>query len=787
MSSDQAQFGSGAPPPPGASGPPHFSHHQQQRLGDPFAVKLTRGTSCVLCQQRKVRCDRSKPCANCVKAGVDCKVVPPQPPRRRKRRLQDCDLVGRVRRYEALLAEHGIKFDALGHDSRSERRDSEDVDELETDFAGLRTTPEPYSSSSNMTRKPDNEQFLQNSSEEEEEESPIHHAYDVMFTNDDGFPFVFTGRQTSTTDYHPSPVQIFQLWQTYIDNVNTLLKITHVPSIQAQIIQASSDLQNAPKNIEALMFAFYTVAVQSMEAVDVYRMFRQSKREVSGRFLAALQQALLNAGFMRTTDFISLQAYVLYLFAVRWVIDPRQVFCLIGIAVRIAQRMGLHLDPAGYGLPPFEVEQRRRLWWTIASYDRRIGEITGSTVTAISGGGDCKLPLNVNDSDLHIDGTELPAPHNGPTEMLFALTRFEIATAVASDSDRDSAKANPDKASPSSSSASQGASPSSIKQGASVPTIRIAGQDSPTYTFDGFCAHMEGTYLQHCDPKIPLHFFTITMTRQTLSKMRVLGYLTRMYNGERPLMEAERDSLFLLSIQMVEYDNVVHASESLKPFKWFTAHHFPFPAYIFLVQELRQRCYGLTVERAWDAISSNHDLRGMIHNVHNPLHAAFGRHFIKAWDAHSEACVANGRDVPIPPPFVTVLRQRLEMTRKEKSQDAGSVASDTQFETAASRGGASFDANAMLTSSSSTAYSMGSGGTSTTGGSSMGMSTTPIHDVSDMDWSYVVSDFPPVMGLASGIQGIQNFAPSGPNPPGPGRRMGGMGPGGPGCGAGGMF
>lgn len=474
--------------------------------------------------------------------------------------------------------------------------------------------------------------------------------------------------------------------------------------------------------------------------------------------------------------------------------DPRQVFCLIGIAVRIAQRMGLHQDPAGYGLAPIEVEQRRRLWWTIVGHDRRIGEITGSTVTALSSGGNCKLPLNVNDSDLHIDGTELPKPHDGPTEMLFALTRLEIAMAVASDSNRDSAKINPEQASPSASSTFQGsaAPPPSCSSNVFLPTIRVAGQDSPPYTFDGFCAHMEEAYLRHCDPKIPLHFFTMTMTRQTLSKMRVMVYLMRMYDRERPLEETERESLFLLSIQMVEYDNVVHASESLKPFKWFTAHHFPFPAYMFLVQELRQRCHGPAVERAWQAISANHDLRGMVHNINSPMYAAFGRHFVKAWDAHSEACVANGREAPITPFFVALLRQRMEIRRKERQHDADLATLDSQSEAADSRGSTSTHQNVIFTSSPSAGHSLQvNNGSSIHGGTGMSAGIAPNQDICNMDWSHLVSNYWPDVGFAPGFQGFPNFAPFGPGLPGPCHKMGGMSSAGPGSGgdgdAGGMF
>ena len=278
-------------------------------------------------------------------------------------------------------------------------------------------------------------------------------------------------------------------------------------------------------------------------------------------------------------------------------------------------------------------------------------------MSALSTGGDCKPPLNVNDSDLHIDGKEMPTPHSGPTEMLFALTRIELAMAVSSNSNRDSHKINNADKTP------------NVREGKPGPTIRLAGQDGAAYTLDGFFAHIEGTYLRHCDPKIPLHFFTLTMTRQALCKMRVIGFLVRMHDAEAmPLEEIERDSLFLQAIQMIEYDNVVLSSESLQAFKWYTMHYFPFPAYMFLVNELRNRMAGPVVERAWDAITKNHDLRGLLNKQHNPMHVAFGGLFIKAWAAHEEASRNSGKDVE-EPEFITVLRDRAEKAKRARAEN----------------------------------------------------------------------------------------------------------------------
>lgn len=133
-----------------------------------------------------------------------------------------------------------------------------------------------------------------------------------MFSHN-GFPFIIGGQPGPITGLHPSTIHIFQLWQIYIDNINPLLKTTHMPTVQGQITEASSCIEKAPKNIEALMFSIYLMAITSMEEDDVQRTFREPKQELLGRYHGATQQALTNAGFMRVNDPILLQAYVLYL------------------------------------------------------------------------------------------------------------------------------------------------------------------------------------------------------------------------------------------------------------------------------------------------------------------------------------------------------------------------------------------------------------------------------------------------------------------------------------------
>jgi hypothetical protein len=75
--------------------------------------------SCVVCTQRKVRCDKAKPCRNCLKAGIACEVAPPAPPRRRKRKLDERELVKRLAKYEELMDRNGVEYRSAENDLES--------------------------------------------------------------------------------------------------------------------------------------------------------------------------------------------------------------------------------------------------------------------------------------------------------------------------------------------------------------------------------------------------------------------------------------------------------------------------------------------------------------------------------------------------------------------------------------------------------------------------------------------------------------------------------------------
>jgi hypothetical protein len=115
------------------------------------------------------------------------------------------------------------------------------------------------------------------------------------------------------TSLHPSTVHIFQLWQAFLNHVNPITKLFHAPTVQQQLLTAAADLTNVSKSMEVLMFAIYSSSVSSLSNEECLQMFGESKQILSARYQLGAQRALVNARFLKTTDLVVLQAYLLFL------------------------------------------------------------------------------------------------------------------------------------------------------------------------------------------------------------------------------------------------------------------------------------------------------------------------------------------------------------------------------------------------------------------------------------------------------------------------------------------
>ena len=100
---------------------------------EPQTAKISKGLACIFCQQRKIKCNRERPCESCTKARVACTYRARQAPRRRHTKATEVSLRARLSRLEDLLKtavsrNENAENDDLSPESSTAPPPSEDVD-----------------------------------------------------------------------------------------------------------------------------------------------------------------------------------------------------------------------------------------------------------------------------------------------------------------------------------------------------------------------------------------------------------------------------------------------------------------------------------------------------------------------------------------------------------------------------------------------------------------------------------------------------------------------------------
>jgi hypothetical protein len=428
---------------------------------------------------------------------------------------------------------------------------------------------------------------------------------DLETPAEDGADFVLgmTSSPSRTASLHPSTDHILRLWQLFLTNVNPLVKIIHQPSMQRVIEDAITALDHIPRGLEALMFSIYNAAIYSMRDSECLATFGEARSTLLSRYRLGVRRSLTRAHFMGSSDLLVLQALVIYLvsrhhtldlfatdrtqLAMRQELDARTLWTLSGVSSRMAQGMGVHRDGAVLGLPPFETEMRRRLWWQINLMDFKAAEMSGFGGFNSMRWWNTKTPSNVNDADMWPGMVEPPVEHVRPTEMVVCLLHYEMGgfwkkkLTQAGIAEEDLARAMTHW----------------------VTTKTVAEKDAFA---DDFQANLEDRILRYCDPSVPLEMMALILGRMMCKSIRFMAHHPRRYASEKDIPESERDFLWTTSMAIIEADNLAHSHRSLQRFQWHIDNGFQWHAFIYVLGELAARPVGQGKDESWAQIEDVH-------------------------------------------------------------------------------------------------------------------------------------------------------------------------------------
>ncbi|KAJ4298242.1 hypothetical protein N0V90_006141 [Kalmusia sp. IMI 367209] len=229
--------------------------------------------------------------------------------------------------------------------------------------------------------------------------------------------------QEDLRPYYPASDVAPKLWEYYTQHVDIMNKILYKPDVLPLIMHASNGVPVDAAN-ETLLFGIWYSVVASTSGEQCISLHGAEKKSLLRRYRYALEQSLIQAGWMTTQRIVVLQSISLYLvFAAE---NSRSTWMLCGIAISLAQAMGLHTDSTSFSLTPVETEVRRRVWWRLCQVDVRVSENCGLE-PHVPFNMDTKLPLNINDSDLDTGCKEDVTSRDELTEMTLSLIKIEMA------------------------------------------------------------------------------------------------------------------------------------------------------------------------------------------------------------------------------------------------------------------------------------------------------------------------------------------------------------------------
>lgn len=293
---------------------------------------------------------------------------------------------------------------------------------------------------------------------------------------------------------------------------------------------------------------------------------------------------------------------------------PQNLWLVIGVAVRLAHRLGIHREKNLQGMTVFGAEMNRRLWWQIYLLNRHyvnLCEDIDSSDPAHILIYDTARPLNLNEADLHPDMTTLPSEREGVTEMIFCSIRYEIGNFIRNLS-------------------------------------LTSDHQSRIQAIKQMETRLEQKYGRHCDGSIPLQRVSRCFVRTTGYRLTLRHCHSRHDVDEGP-SAGVRQEAFDTALLLLQTQHSSCASQMLDRYRWHTKLFYCFEALFPVLHTLAFEELGEPIaSEAWQQVSlAYHYNPELVSYEHKSFYSSYCRSLnslvLRAWNrrASTADCVPD--------------------------------------------------------------------------------------------------------------------------------------------------
>ncbi|KAJ8604735.1 hypothetical protein MRB53_041684 [Persea americana] len=253
------------------------------------------------------------------------------------------------------------------------------------------------------------------------------------------------------------------------------------------------------------------------------------------------------------------------------VADMRSITSMLATAVRIGQRLGIHMESTYTKCTPLQAEMRRRLWWTLVTFDHRMCEMCDYRSSSLMPIWDCKIPLNATDYVLRAEMKTAPAAEEKPTEACFAVTRARINDVLRHNT---------------------------LHLNFLNPVLKQLARSQDDNSIDKLAKDMAEKFATW-DMADPLQFMTATTAEALIARCRLLEhYSSHQASLTRPT-DKQRSTALSQALRMLECDTILRNAQPIRHFVWFTDLYFPALAYHHILNGLTRKSSMPEAANAW--------------------------------------------------------------------------------------------------------------------------------------------------------------------------------------------
>ncbi|KAF7551853.1 hypothetical protein G7Z17_g4695 [Cylindrodendrum hubeiense] len=369
-------------------------------------ARSNRRKVCDLCFTKKIKCDMLKPvCSNCILYKADCKTSiirrkanPPKP----KPAPPSQPVLGSGESMEARLARIEKQLQEVLDTAKDAHRP-----------AGANRVPQANSGSSDDFDQAD-------TTADPAMQEPV--LNEVRASNPWRFdpiqPHVYNGPEPDAFALPPLD-EILPTIDHYFDGFNSVIPLFHHPTFMKMLYSWYNDPTPRDRGTWAavqivLALGYRTPKLTAMDTPAV-------QIEKADRCLKSAQ-AVLSELVTRDWDMVGVQILLGVVMLFQNSRDPKPASVIIGTAVKLAHRLGLHAAEASKLFTPEETEQRSRVFWIAYTLDKDISLRAYTPSSLFDDDIDIPLPAMAPTDDTGFIWTQ-----NGQAHFNYHRRRVELA------------------------------------------------------------------------------------------------------------------------------------------------------------------------------------------------------------------------------------------------------------------------------------------------------------------------------------------------------------------------